>query len=96
MFFVGQEGALGALGAAVLLLGLLVLSMGVTLAVSRLLSATVLRGVPSSYTLELPPYRMNQNRIPRTNEESIAGIRAWQQIFDGDSFLYIVLPVRLK
>lgn len=38
--------------------------------------------------VELPPYRMNQNRIPRTNEESIAGIRAWQQIFDGDSFLF--------
>lgn len=57
MFFVGQEGAMGTLGAAALLLGLLVLSVGVTLAVSRLLSATVLRGVPSSYTLELPPYR---------------------------------------
>ncbi len=38
--------------------------------------------------VELPPYRMNQNRIPRTNEESIAGIRAWQRIFDGDSFLF--------
>ncbi len=38
--------------------------------------------------VELPPYRMNQNRIPRTNEESIAGIRGWQRIFDGDSFLF--------
>ena len=38
--------------------------------------------------VELPPYRMNQNRIPRTNEESIAGIRQWQSCFDGDSFLF--------
>ena len=57
MFFVGQEGALGSLCATALLLGTLVLSVGVTLALSRLLSATVLRGVPSSFALELPPYR---------------------------------------
>jgi hypothetical protein len=38
--------------------------------------------------VELPPYRHNQNRIPRTNEESIAGIRQWQRVFDGDSFLF--------
>lgn len=57
MFFVGQGGALHSLGAAALLLGTLVLSVGVTLGTSRLLSATVLRGVPSSFALELPPYR---------------------------------------
>jgi ferrous iron transport protein B len=28
-----------------------------TFQVSRLLSATILKGLPSSFTLELPPYR---------------------------------------
>ena len=40
-----------------LLLGTLMLGVGATLLVSRLLSATVLRGTPSSFVLELPPYR---------------------------------------
>lgn len=40
------------------------------------------------HPVELPPYRHNQNRIPRRNEESIAGIREWQRVFDGDSFLF--------
>ena len=31
-----------------------------TLLVSRLLSATLLKGVPSSFTLEMPPYRKPQ------------------------------------
>ena len=31
-----------------------------TLLVSRLLSATVLKGMPSNFTLELPPYRKPQ------------------------------------
>ena len=58
LFFVGSgEGPLAALGAAGLLLGVLVLGVGMTLAVSRLLSATLLRGVPSFFALELPPYR---------------------------------------
>lgn len=58
IFFVGSSaGLLSSLGAAVLLLGVLVLGMGVTLGVSRLLSVTVLRGLPSSFALELPPYR---------------------------------------
>jgi len=32
----------------------------ITFAVSRLLSKTILKGVPSSFTLELPPYRKPQ------------------------------------
>lgn len=43
-----------------LLTGLILLSAALSLAASRLLSATVLRGVPSSFTLELPPYRRPQ------------------------------------
>ena len=50
----------GAALSAGLLTGLAALSLGMTLLCSRLLSHTVLRGVPSSYTLELPPFRMPQ------------------------------------
>jgi len=57
IFFVGGGGFLSSAGAAAMLLGVLVLGVGMTLAVSRLLSATVLRGLPSSFALELPPYR---------------------------------------
>ena len=42
------------------MVGVLLLSVGMTLLVSKLLSVTVLRGTPSSFTLELPPYRMPQ------------------------------------
>ena len=45
------------LAGAAALLGVLVLGAGGTLAVSRLLSATLLKGTPSSFTLELPPFR---------------------------------------
>ena len=34
--------------------------MGATLLVSRILSATILRGMPSAFALELPPYRRPQ------------------------------------
>ena len=46
-------------GAALLTL-LIVLSVLMTFAVCSLLSKTILRGVPSSFTLELPPYRRPQ------------------------------------
>lgn len=52
VFFAGSS-----LQAALLLLLVLILGVGMTLGVSRLLSATVLRGLPSSFALELPPYR---------------------------------------
>lgn len=58
IFFVGGNGSLlASLGASALLLGVLVLGVGMTLVMSRILSATVLRGLPSSFALELPPYR---------------------------------------
>ncbi len=57
MFFVGGGGALASAG---LLTGLIVLGVGMTFLFSRMLSATVLKGVPSSFTLELPPYRAPQ------------------------------------
>lgn len=49
-----------AMGGALLLTVVIAGSVLLTLAASRLLSATVLRGVPSSFTLELPPYRAPQ------------------------------------
>ena len=45
---------------ALLLTALIVFAVAMTLLASRLLSATLLRGVPSSFTLELPPYRPPQ------------------------------------
>lgn len=60
MFLVTGGGLAGTLGAAALMLGAMVLAVAMTLWVSRLLSATVLRGMPSSFSLELPPYRRPQ------------------------------------
>ena len=57
MFFVLVEGPVGSLAGAAMMLGLIVLCVGVTLGCSRLLSATVLKGVPSAFALELPPFR---------------------------------------
>lgn len=56
MFFAGTH----ALAGAVMLTGVIALGVGLTLAASWLLSHTLLRGVPSSFTLELPPYRRPQ------------------------------------
>ncbi|MEL7649051.1 MAG: ferrous iron transport protein B [Sedimentibacter sp.] len=39
---------------------LVIMGISITLAVSKILSATILKGVPSTFTLELPPYRMPQ------------------------------------
>ena len=58
-FFVAS-GALGALTTAGMLTALILLGVAMTFAASRLLSATLLRGMPSSFTLELPPFRRPQ------------------------------------
>ena len=61
MFFVGfGTGPASGLLSTLLLTGVIVLGVGMTFAVSRLLSGTILKGVPSSFTLELPPYRRPQ------------------------------------
>ena len=61
IFFVGTAAGAGrSLLSALMLTGLILLGVGVTFGVTRLLSRTVLRGVPSSFTLELPPYRRPQ------------------------------------
>lgn len=61
LFFITSGSALGgSLLSAALLTGLILLGVGMTFAVSKLLSRTLLRGMPSSFTLELPPYRRPQ------------------------------------
>lgn len=56
MFFTA-DGEGGGLRGAVLLTGVILMGVLCTFWVSRLLSATLLKGVPSSFALELPPYR---------------------------------------
>lgn len=57
MFFVFVQGPAGSLAGAAILLMFIVLCVGVTLGCSRLLSATLLKGMPSAFALELPPFR---------------------------------------
>ena len=61
IFFVGLGGGIGkSLLSALLLTAVILLGVGMTFLFSRLLSRTLLRGVPSSFALELPPYRRPQ------------------------------------
>ncbi|MFA9466625.1 MAG: ferrous iron transport protein B [Velocimicrobium sp.] len=61
MFFIGVSyGAFDSLLSAILLTAVIVLGVFMTFIVSKLLSKTILKGIPSSFTLELPPYRKPQ------------------------------------
>lgn len=61
LFFVGGAiGFAGSLLSAAALTGVIILGIGMTFLVSRILSATILKGEPSSFTLELPPFRKPQ------------------------------------
>lgn len=60
MFFITIGGFLGSVLSGTILLGVILLGIAVTLAVSFILSKTILKGESSSYTLELPPYRKPQ------------------------------------
>ena len=57
IFFVSGTASLGTLAAGCILTGFILIGIAVTLIVSKLLSKTVLKGMPSSFVLELPPYR---------------------------------------
>lgn len=59
----------GALFQSFVMSSLIVLGIVLTLAVSFLLSKTLLRGTPSSFTLELPPYR-----APRIGEVIVRSV----------------------
>ncbi len=59
--FIGKAaGAFESLAAAGAVLGSVIIGFLLTLAMSRILSGTILKGLPSSFTLELPPYRRPQ------------------------------------
>lgn len=61
MFFAaGTAGGLSSFLSVVVLTLAIFLSIGMTFLVTKLLSKTLLKGVPSSFTLELPPYRRPQ------------------------------------
>ena len=60
MFFIGAAGGGSSFLAAIFLTAAIILSIAVSMLLTRLLSKTVLKGLPSSYTLELPPYRRPQ------------------------------------
>ncbi len=59
LFFIGTGGGLlSSLWGALLLCGLILFGILATLATTKLLSHTLLRGMPSSFVLEMPPYRI--------------------------------------
>lgn len=61
MFFAGMfAGPAQSIVSTLLLTGVILLGIFMTFLVSRMLSATILKGIPSSFTLELPPYRRPQ------------------------------------
>ena len=60
MFIVGSTGAFSSLAATLSVLVSIILGVLITLFISKLLSKTILKGLPSSFTLELPPYRKPQ------------------------------------
>jgi ferrous iron transport protein B len=61
IFFTGFfSGLSGSFASAFILTMLIVLSVVMTLLLSKILSRTILKGLPSSFALELPPYRKPQ------------------------------------
>ncbi|HHW92310.1 MAG TPA: ferrous iron transporter B, partial [Firmicutes bacterium] len=61
MFFAASAaGLFQSVISALMLVGVILLGIVMTLLISRLLSKTILKGLPSSFTLELPPYRKPQ------------------------------------
>ncbi|PYG90171.1 ferrous iron transport protein B [Ruminiclostridium sufflavum DSM 19573] len=53
-------GAFDTAASTLALTGIVIIGILMTLLVSRILSKTILKGIPSSFTLELPPYRKPQ------------------------------------
>lgn len=60
LFFVSAAGFAGSVLSAAALTLVILLGIFATFAVSKILSATLLKGEPSSFTLELPPFRKPQ------------------------------------
>jgi ferrous iron transport protein B len=60
IFITGTRGAFKSVVSTLAVLVAVVLGVIITLVISRILSRTLLKGLPSSFTLELPPYRRPQ------------------------------------
>lgn len=60
MFIAVGAGSFNSIAATLSILVTIVLGVMLTLITSKILSKTVLKGLPSSFTLELPPYRKPQ------------------------------------
>ncbi len=60
LFFIVGQGLWGSVASAAMLSGVVLLGVGATWLAAKLLSKTILRGLPHSFTLELPPYRKPQ------------------------------------
>lgn len=58
MFF--AVGSFSSFKSAIILTSIIILAVITTLIVSKLLSSTILKGIPSSFILEMPPYRKPQ------------------------------------
>ena len=58
MFMVCGQGVLASFSSSLVIVLGIVLCVAVTMLTSRLLSATILKGTPTSFALELPPYRL--------------------------------------
>ncbi|MDD4335052.1 MAG: ferrous iron transport protein B [Desulfotomaculaceae bacterium] len=61
MFFAGAVGGtFRSVVSTLTLTGVIILGVTMTVLISRMLSKTILKGIPSSFNLELPPYRRPQ------------------------------------
>ncbi|MDI3480751.1 MAG: ferrous iron transport protein [Tepidanaerobacteraceae bacterium] len=60
IFIAGGAGKYKAAVAALSIIGVIILGIVITLAASKILSITILKGLPSAFTLEMPPYRKPQ------------------------------------
>lgn len=60
VFIANKPGPYQSMAAALSILIVVFLGISLTLVISRLLSKTLLKGLPSSFALELPPYRKPQ------------------------------------
>lgn len=61
MFFAGVVGGtLQSIVSTLIITGVIVLGVVMTVLISKILSRTILKGLPSSFNLELPPYRRPQ------------------------------------
>jgi ferrous iron transport protein B len=61
MFFSGIiKGPFQSIVSTIILTGVILLGVVITLIISKILSKTILKGLPSAFTLELPPYRKPQ------------------------------------